>query len=341
LFEQLGEWSIPLGSGLVLAYLLCFALAPAAIPLLRRLKFGQTVREDGPQSHLQKGGTPTMGGLVFFAAVCIGGLLPTLLLPECSPQMGLAASLCALGFGLIGFADDFLKVVKKRSLGLNAKQKLAGQVVLGLGLAAYVFYSKQGPAWLLPWGGVWNLGWWFIPITAFIAVGFTNAVNLIDGLDGLCSTVTAVVMGAMALLLAIYALSVRGADPALSAQLMGLAVFTGAAAGACLAFLRVNVFPAKVFMGDTGAMFLGGAVVAAYVLSGFTLLLPVMGGLYLITACSVMLQVAYYKRTKKRILKMAPLHHHFELCGWSETQIVAVYTSVTVLLCLAAFILVS
>jgi len=326
----------PLAAGILLAFFGGFLLFPNMIPALRKLKYGQQVRDDGPASHLVKQGTPTMGGIGFFAVIPIATGLVVWFLGGRSWVLAGAALVYGLLNGVLGYLDDYAKVAKKRSLGLTAKQKLAGQILLSGGLAWFC-YAHTGDALLLPWGGVWTLGVWLIPLTTFLGVGFTNAVNLIDGLDGLCGTVTAVVMAAMALI--VGALSSVQTDAAVAQQMMGLAVLCGAVAGCCLAFLRVNAYPAQVFMGDTGAMLLGGLVVAIFCLSGLTLLLPIMGGMYLATALSVMIQVGYFKVAKgKRFFRMAPLHHHFEKGGMSESRIVAMYTGITVALCLAVVI---
>lgn len=323
---------------ILVAFLVCLVIAPLIIPMLRRLKFGQTVREDGPQSHLKKTGTPTMGGLAIWAAL----LLSVALVARDDTQLLASALLCAFGYGAIGFLDDFIKVKLKRNLGLNFWQKITGQVIFAFLLSYFAAKSPLvGTSWLLPWSGkTIELGWAFIPITMFLTVGFTNSINLIDGLDGLASSVTAVVSAACALVLA--ALS-KNADLhgniALAQNLTNLAMFAGAVCGACIGFLGVNKHPAKVFMGDTGSMFLGGAIVAMFVLSRSVLLLPMMGGMYLVTALSVMLQVGNYKLRKKRIFRMAPLHHHFELGGMHETKVVALYVIITVVLCILALLI--
>nr|MDD6335296.1 phospho-N-acetylmuramoyl-pentapeptide-transferase [bacterium] len=335
MFESLEGLMLPIGLAILIAYACCFLLGPALIPMLRRLKFGQTVRDDGPSGHLKKNGTPTMGGLAIWAATAVGALAAF----WADGTMAIVALISALGFGAIGFADDYVKVKLKRSLGLTAWQKLIGQFVLAFLLAWWISRSPQGTVWYWPWGGSLDLGWAFIPVMMVLLVGFTNSVNLIDGLDGLASSVTAVVMAAMALIIA--ALSRAVDNEQLARGLVGLAAFCGGAAGACMAFLRVNAYPAQVFMGDTGSMFLGGAVVAVFAQSGLMLLLPIIGGMYAATALSVVLQVGYYKLTHKRIFKMAPLHHHFELSGMPETRVVAMYTAITALLCVIALLLVT
>ncbi|MCL2433057.1 MAG: phospho-N-acetylmuramoyl-pentapeptide-transferase [Clostridia bacterium] len=340
MLQSLREALSPVLLGIIAAFAVSFALGPAVIPWLHRLKFGQNVREDGPASHLKKQGVPTMGGVAFWAAVAVGCVVPLIFQPKEARPLAAAAYAYALGNSLLGFLDDYLKVARNNSKGLKAKQKLLGQFILTLGLAGYVHHTLGGGLYL-PWGGVWQLGWWIVPLIILGGIGFTNAGNLLDGLDGLLSTVTAVVCAAMALILAALARSVGETDPVLAQKYIGLAIFSGAAAGSCLAFLRVNAHPATLFMGDTGSMFLGGAIVAVYSLSGLALLLPLMGALYLVTAASVLLQVGYYKRTKKRILRMAPLHHHLELGGMSEPRIVSMYGIITVVLCLAGILVVS
>lgn len=302
---------------IVLAFLIslgtCLVIGPVMIPALRRLKFGQSVRTDGPQRHLQKQGTPTMGGVMFFFSLTLGVIF---LARE--NYIGYFLLLFTLGFGLIGFIDDYIKIVKKRSLGLTAKQKLAGQLGLSCILAFIALQWLQiSTEVMIPLTG-WtvDLGWLYVPFFIFLVVGTTNAVNLTDGLDGLASGVTMIV--------------------ALGYTLMGVmsnqysvVIFGAALMGSCLGFLVFNHYPAKVFMGDTGSLALGGAVAALAIVTKTELLLPLIGIIYVAETVSDIIQVAVYKRTKKRVFKMAPLHHHFELSGWSETKVVRVFWAVT------------
>jgi len=320
--------------------LLSFALALCtgfvSIPMLTRLKFGQRVRNDGPKTHIKKTGTPTMGGVIFLIPLIIvslifsagdWGFIPT-------------AVLVTLGFALIGFADDLLKVVLKRSLGLKAKYKLIGQISLAVIFAFYAYtHPDIGSQIVLPFVQFeWDLGIWYVPFVAFVVVATTNSVNLTDGLDGLAAGVSFVVAVTFAVLASIYAyLAEQGNLNHMVLNNEGVAIFSTALAGAVLGFLRYNFFPAKVFMGDTGSMGLGGAIVAIAVLLRLPLFLPVMGGIYMLETLSVIVQVIYFKFTGKRILRMSPLHHHFELSGMSENKVVASFTFASVILCLIGF----
>ncbi len=295
---------ISLGSSLI--------IGPLMIPALRRLKFGQSVRDDGPKSHLRKQGTPTMGGVMFFFSITLGvifltkGLLMYLLL------------LGTLGFGLIGFADDYIKIVKHRSLGLTPKQKIVGQLAVSL-LMVYLAVGRLGisTALVVPYFGfTLELGWLYIPFVVFVLVGTTNAVNLTDGLDGLASGVTMIVAVGFALM-------------GYYSNQYTVTIFSAALAASCLGFLFFNSYPAKVFMGDTGSLALGGAVAALAIVTKTELFLPIIGIIYVAEVVSDIIQVAVYKRTKRRVFKMAPLHHHFELCGWKEQKVVFVFWSVT------------
>ncbi len=303
-----------------IAFLVCVIIAPMLIPVLHKLKFGQEIREDGPAWHKKKTGTPTMGGIIFIAGTVIATLIMT---QELSVMIVL---LFAVGFGLIGFTDDFIKVVLKRNLGLTALQKLALQIAFSV-----VFVLALSASGLLrsdiyiPFTHIsFNLGWFYTVFAVFIMVGFTNAVNLTDGLDGLASSVTAIV----SLFFAVAAF-MCGNRP--------LAVFMIALTGGCIGFLVFNRYPAKVFMGDTGSLFLGGALAGAAIILKMPLILVIAGIIYVIEALSVMLQVASFKLTGKRIFKMSPIHHHFEMCGWKEVKIVAVFCVVTALFCVIAY----
>lgn len=302
----------------------CLVIGPVLIPALRRLKFGQSIRSDGPQRHLQKQGTPTMGGVMFFFSLILG----TIFLAGDSYIIYFLL-VCAVGFGLIGFIDDYIKIVKKRSLGLTAKQKIIGQLTLSIILStAAVKMLQISTEVLIPVLG-WSVdfGVLYIPFLIFLLVGTTNAVNLTDGLDGLASGVTLIV--------------------ALGYTLIGVlqgqtevVVFGAALAGSCLGFLVFNHHPAKVFMGDTGSLLLGGAVAALAIMTKTELLLPLIGIIYVAEVVSDIIQVGVYKWKKVRVFKMAPLHHHFELCGWSETKVVRVFwaaTAIAVLLTLLCY----
>lgn len=317
---------------LIVAFGIAALLGPVVIPLLRRLHFGQNVRDDGPKTHLQKQDTPTMGGVMILFAV----VAATLIFSNKDYTLAVWALLFTVLFGLVGFLDDFLKIAKKRSMGLMAWQKIAAQFVLALGFAiALYFHPAVGST---VWLDRTDLGIFFIPYAMFVIVATVNSVNLIDGLDGLCSSVTAVYALAMGLLVVLFITTYPSAALApeqavavsgMLSNLSGMAVFACATAGACLGFLIHNAYPAKVFMGDLGAFSLGGAVSAMALLTRTSLLLPLMGIMYVASSVSVILQVGSYKLRHKRIFRMAPLHHHFELGGAPESRIVSMYSIVT------------
>ena len=300
----------------MISFLIVVILGPIFIPMLTKFKFGQTVRDDGPKTHLQKNGTPTMGGVLIIIAILITGLTRS----NISSDMVIGL-ICVVGFGFVGFVDDFIIIKMKRSLGLKPWQKIVMQVALALYVSYYQYSSSPSATQLIiPFtDAVINLGPLYVPIMTFMIVGIVNAVNLTDGLDGLASGVTLIV----AAFFMIFATSISNTD---------VAVLAAATVGACIGFLGFNAYPAKIFMGDTGSMALGGAVTAFAVLTNSMLLFVLVGGIYFAEAISVMLQVTYYKLTKKRIFKMAPIHHHFEQCGWPETKVVFTFWIVTVVL---------
>ena len=305
-------------------------LGPVLIPLLKRLKFGQCERELGPKSHLTKQGTPTMGGLMFIFGILAG----TLAFSLSATELVLPALLCTVGFALVGFLDDFLKVRCKNTVGLRAYQKIIAQFLIAAIVAAYAYKS--------PFSGLeWDLGVFYIPFIMFVIIATVNSVNLTDGLDGLSSGVTLIYSLTMGVIFLYLATAMKNPDGMAQAQqtqyaaeLQSMGVFAAAVAGGCLGFLRYNSYPARVFMGDTGSLALGGAVAVMAIFSRAVLLLPIMGACFVASSVSVILQVGSYKTRKKRIFKMAPLHHHFELLGYSETRIVSVYMIVTTILCL-------
>ena len=315
----------------ILAIIIAFAvsaiLCPVVIPFLHKLKFGQQVREDGPQAHLKKQGTPTMGGLVFLTAVVITSLLYIRDYPRIIPVLFMT-----VGFGIIGFLDDYIKIVMKRSEGLNPVQKLIGQfVITGIFVYYLVCSGEVGTSMLVPFTGGFehgiylNHGILFIPFVFFVVLGTDNGVNFTDGLDGLCTSVTILV----ATFLTIISIGENS----------GISPITGAVVGSLLGFLLFNVYPAKVFMGDTGSLALGGFVASSAFMMQMPLFIPIIGLIYLVEVLSVIMQVSYFKATHgKRIFRMAPIHHHFELGGWSETRVVAVFSIVTALLCLVAYL---
>ena len=315
------------------AFAIVVIAMPILLPLLHKMKFGQVEREEGPESHKVKQGTPTMGGLAFILAIIIAALVFGLN----GSSMVLPSVLAVVGFGLLGFLDDFIKVSLKRNLGLRAYQKMAGQILLAGAIAIWAYLSPDiGSTLYLPFSGKsWDLQGWYIPFAMFVILAETNAVNLIDGLDGLSASVTTVYSFSMVIVFMVLAKNAEALGlTMLFTDYIGMSAFSVAIVGALIGFLLFNSYPAKVFMGDTGSLALGGAVSVMALTSRSAILLPVMGICFVATALSVVLQVGYFKITHgKRIFKMAPLHHHFELSGWHETKIVSVYTIVTILCC--------
>ena len=307
----------------IIAFVISAILCPIVIPFLHKLKFGQQVRDDGPQAHLKKQGTPTMGGLVILSSIIITSLLYLKDYPKIIPVLFVTA-----GFGVIGFLDDYIKIVMKRSEGLNPGQKLAGQIIITGIFAYYIITSDEiGTQMLIPFTGQYLVMpvWLFVPALFFIVLGTDNGVNFTDGLDGLCTSVTILV----ATFFTIVAIGENS----------GISPITGAVVGSLLGFLLFNVYPARVFMGDTGSLALGGFVASSAFMMQMPLFIAVVGLIYLVEVLSVIIQVTYFKKTGgKRIFKMAPIHHHFELGGWSETRVVAVFSTVTAILCLIAYL---
>lgn len=303
------------------AFAVSVVLGPVVIPFLRRLKVGQTVRDEGPESHIKKNGTPTMGGILILMSVVITSAFFVKDYPKIIPVLFLM-----LGFGLVGFLDDYIKVVLKRSMGLRAWQKFLLQVaVTGVFVFYLMRYTEVSLAMKVPFvsGRYLDFGWMNIPVLFFIVIGTVNGTNFTDGLDGLASSVTVLV----ATFFSVVAIGTGS----------GIEPVTCAVAGALLGFLLFNVYPASVFMGDTGSLALGGFVAAAAYMMQMPLFIVIAGFIYMIEVLSVMIQVACFRMTGgRRIFRMAPIHHHFELCGWSETRVVAVFSIVTALLCLAA-----
>lgn len=303
----------------LIAFFITLILSPTMIKYLQKLKFGQFIRDEGPESHLKKSGTPTMGGLIFLVAILIVSLIYMKKYPDILPIL-----FVTLGFGLIGFLDDYIKVVMKRSLGLTPMQKMLGQIVV-TGVFAWYMVTKSGygTTLMIPFTGgmTIDLGILYVPVLFFIVLGTVNGANFTDGLDGLASSVTVLI--ATFFTVAAIGLSVTGILP-----------ITCATIGALLGFLVFNVYPARVFMGDTGSLALGGFVVSTAYMLNLPLFIPIVACIYLVEVLSVIIQVTYYKKTKKRIFKMAPIHHHFELSGWPETKVVAIFSIVTAILCL-------
>ena len=293
------------------------------LPFLHRLKYGQSIREEGPASHQKKSGTPTMGGVMIVLAVTLSTLLFAPL-----TVTTLLALFIFLGHFLLGFADDYIKVVKKRNLGLRAYQKLLGQIVISLVtiLIGRSLLGHDTSVWVPILGEMWDIGVLYYVLVVFVLVGTSNAVNLTDGLDGLAS-------GTVAAAAIFYAVLMYGTDH-------GLMVFSAAIIGACIGFLWYNHHPARIFMGDTGSLALGGALAAVAILSHTEALLPIVGFVFVCEALSVILQVISFQTRGKRIFRMSPIHHHFELGGWSETRVVYTFWAVGAAGALLAWIVV-
>lgn len=297
------------------------------IPLLHRMKFGQSIRDVGPTWHKSKQGTPTMGGFMFITGIVVGMLAFLLTgtlnhaLTEISHDQAArlwGGMFMALAYGFVGFMDDYIKVVKKRNLGLTVRQKLVLQFSVALAYLIIEYLAGvRTTMFLVPFFG-WNLdlGVFYWPVCLLLIVGFVNAVNLTDGVDGLCASVTFVASLGMMLFAGTLAMS-------------GFAAFAAAISGGCLGFLVWNLHPAKVFMGDTGSLFFGGALCALAFGTGCPLMLLPVGIIYLVEMFSVIIQVISFKTTGHRVFKMSPIHHHFELCGWSEMKIVVVFALIT------------
>jgi phospho-N-acetylmuramoyl-pentapeptide-transferase len=304
---------------ILMGFLITVLLSPIFIPFLKRLKFGQSIREEGPKSHLAKTGTPTMGGIMILFSIIITTLVMTGKFSEPTVKTYLLV-IVTFGFGLLGFLDDFIKVVLKRNLGLTSRQKLLGQIIISV--IFYFIYKQNGFSTVisLPLSDFsFDLGWGFVFFIVFWLVGFSNAVNLTDGLDGLLSGTAAIAFGAFAVL-------------AWNQSQVEIAIFSVAVAGAVLGFLVFNAHPAKVFMGDTGSLALGGAIAAIAILTKLEFLLLIIGGVFVIETLSVILQVISFKTTGRRIFRMSPLHHHYELVGWSEWRVVVTFWSVGLIL---------
>ncbi len=305
----------------IVSFAISAAAGPVVIPVLRKMKVGQTVRDDGPQTHLKKNGTPTMGGLIFLLSVVVTSLFYVKDYPKIMPIL-----FVTVGFGIVGFLDDYIKVVLRRSEGLTPGQKMAGQILVTAVFAWYmVSYSDVGLEMLIPFsGGVYlNPGFLSVPLLFAAVIGTVNGTNFTDGLDGLASSVTIMV----AVFFTVVAIGTGS----------GISPVTCAVTGGLLGFLLFNVYPASVFMGDTGSLALGGFVASTAYMLRLPLFILIVGLIYVVEVLSVMIQVTYFKATHgKRFFKMAPIHHHFEKCGWSETRVVAVFSIVTALCCLIA-----
>lgn len=316
------EYDFMVLAPILIAFGISVALSPVMIPFLKKLKFGQFVRDDGPESHLKKSGTPTMGGLIILCSIVVTSLFYMKSNPVILPVL-----FVTLGFGLVGFLDDYIKVVMKRSMGLRAWQKMVGQFLITAIFAYYLTnYTDVGTGILIPFtnGKVLDLGFWFYPFLFFAVIGTVNGTNFTDGLDGLLSSITVLT----ATFFTVVAIGMKS----------GLEPITCAAVGALLGFLVFNVYPAKVFMGDTGSLALGGLIASTAVMLRMPVYIVIVGFIYFVEVLSVIIQVLYFKKTGKRVFKMAPIHHHFELSGWPETKVVAIFAIITAILCLLGLV---
>ncbi len=311
--ETVNIWALIITIGI--AFLITVLLSPIVIPFLRRLKFGQSIREEGPKSHLKKTGTPTMGGVMIVISVVVTSLI--MVSKISSTPIGYQLWLLIfviVGYGFLGFLDDFIKVVMKRNLGLTSKQKMLGQIIIAL-VFYFILKANDFPTYIqIPGTNIqWELGWGYALLIVFMLVGASNAVNLTDGLDGLLAGTAVIAFGAFGIL-AWYGF------PQSEVLIFALAVV-----GALLGFLLFNAHPAKVFMGDTGSLALGGAIAAIAILTKLEIILVIIGGVFVIETLSVIIQVISFKTTGKRVFKMSPLHHHYELLGWSEWRVVTTF----------------
>ncbi|GGI43329.1 phospho-N-acetylmuramoyl-pentapeptide-transferase [Paenibacillus marchantiophytorum] len=297
------------------AFVLALIMGPLFIPMLRRMKFGQQIREDGPQGHLKKQGTPTMGGVIILLALA----LATLRFADKNTDL-LILLIASLGYGLVGFLDDYIKIIFKRSLGLTAKQKLFGQLLISAIVCYLLVMEGHSTDLYIPFVEFhFNPGWLYFPLMAILMLGASNAVNFTDGLDGLLAGTSAIAFGAYTVI------AMNNTQPE-------AAIFSAAMVGAVLGFLVFNAHPAKVFMGDTGSLGIGGGLVAVAILTKAELLLAIVGGVFLIEILSVVIQVVSFKTRGKRVFKMSPIHHHFELVGWSEWRVVITFWVVGLIL---------
>ncbi|MFD2170822.1 phospho-N-acetylmuramoyl-pentapeptide-transferase [Tumebacillus lipolyticus] len=305
------------------SFVIALLLAPLFIPFLRRLKFGQAIRAEGPQGHQKKAGTPTMGGVIFLIAMSITAIK----FSELSPELWLLLFV-TLAYGTVGFLDDYIKVALKRNLGLRARQKLIGQILVGVVLYVVMYYTGMIDMTIsIPFFDVqWDLGFFYLPFLVLIVIASSNAVNLTDGLDGLAAGTTAIAFGSYAIL-------------AWWTSNMEVAIFCAAMVGGLIGFLVFNVHPAKVFMGDTGSLALGGALATVAILTKTEIWLVLIGGVFVVEVLSVILQVISFQTFGKRLFKMSPLHHHFELLGWSEWRVVGTFWTAGLCLAVSALVL--
>lgn len=316
---------------LIAAWILGALFTKALIPFMEKKQFRQYVREEGPQSHLKKTGTPSMGGTAIISATVIIALIAA----ACSGRLNievLGVLAAMILFGIVGFVDDYEKAIKKNNLGLSPKQKIIMQLVFSAAFGVFAMYFSGGgmigatEIWIPVFDVTFDLGIFYIPFVMFVMIAFSNSVNLTDGLDGLASGITAMVA---------FFVLIAGC----SFGFTGIPMVFGAVSGACLGFLMFNKNPARIFMGDTGSMALGGVLAAGALMMKIEFLLAIAGLVYVAEALSVIIQVTYFKKTRKRIFKMAPLHHHFELCGMSEKKVVIMFWGAAFVCCAIAILL--
>lgn len=313
--------------GAAMGLLLSLVLTPILIPFLRKLKFGQSIRDEGPSWHKKKSGTPTMGGIAFIIASVLSAIIAgKFLLKNEMPDL-IILCVSAVLFGVVGFIDDFIKVVMKRNLGLSAKAKFLMQIFVSIfsTVALWNFGIIKGDIIIPFMAESINIGLFIIPLIILVQLSVVNSANLTDGLDGLAASVTLVI----SIFLTITALLMEN---------LSVALFMAALTGALVGFLFFNWNPAKVFMGDTGSLFLGGAVAVGAAMLRLPIVLIIIAGVYLIETLSVIIQVISFKTTGKRVFKMSPLHHHFEMCGFKEKKIVFLFSGITVLLCILGYL---
>lgn len=305
----------------ILSFIIAAICEPLLIPFLRKLKFGQTILEDGPTWHGNKQGTPTMGGIGFILSSVVASLV------FIRDLRGGAILLCGVLFGVIGFVDDYIKVVKKQNKGFSPSQKFLAQTAVSFAYAIFLYLQLGQTQTKIPFTEInLDLGVFYIPFVMLVLLATTNSANLTDGIDGLAASVGSLV----ALFFALACVSLSGHTDG--------SIIAGALAGGLLGFLIYNAYPAKVFMGDTGSLFIGGMIAAVAISAGLELFIIISAFIFLFEALSVIIQVAVFKKTKKRVFKMAPVHHHFEMCGWKETKVVAVFSIITLILCTICYI---
>lgn len=311
--------------GLLISFIATIILGMIVVPILKRLKIDQVIRDDGPKEHLKKNGTPTMGGIIMLLVIFVVSLVVSQKYPNVLP-----VALITLGYGVIGFIDDFIKLVLKNPQGLKPSLKMLGLIIVAVAFVVYLVHIDFGTEMYLPIVKTFVTLpiWVYIPFAVFVILACTNSLNLTDGLDGLAAGVTAIIM----LFFVIVSIRLENKD---------MAAFSAIVAGTAIGFLLFNLHPAKVFMGDTGSLALGGAFCSVALMLKMPLILVVVAGVCVIEAISVILQVVYFKVTNgKRLFKMAPIHHHFELCGVKETIIVPAFWTVTILLCIVGLMMV-